>query len=53
MYSGALEPREDRALFDADLGLGLAGDWLNGSKVQGAWLSGQALGEAVLGSLNA
>lgn len=48
MYSGALEPREDRALFDAEFGLGLAGDWLNGSKVQGAWLSGQALAQAVL-----
>ncbi len=48
MYSGAHPPRSDGALFDASLGLGLAGDWLNGSKVQGAWLSGQALAEQVL-----
>ncbi len=50
MYSGAQPPREDGALFDQELGLGLAGDWLNGSKVQGAWLSGQALAEQVLGA---
>ena len=50
MYSGAQPPREDGALFDAELNLGLAGDWLNGSKVQGAWLSGQALAERILGA---
>ncbi|QDV05630.1 protoporphyrinogen oxidase [Planctomycetes bacterium Poly30] len=48
MYSNVREPREDGAVFDDELGLGLAGDWLNGAKVQGAWLSGQALAEAVL-----
>lgn len=30
-------------------GLGLCGDWLNGGKVEGAWLSGLALAEAMLG----
>jgi renalase len=29
--------------WDADLKLGLCGDWLNGGKVEGAWLSGRAL----------
>ena len=31
------------AVWDARLGLGLCGDWLGGGKVEGAWLSGQAL----------
>ncbi len=29
--------------WDAHAALGLCGDWLNGGKVEGAWLSGQAL----------
>jgi predicted NAD/FAD-dependent oxidoreductase len=29
--------------------LGMCGDWLNGGKVEGAWLSGRALAEAILG----
>ncbi|MGN6580404.1 MAG: NAD(P)/FAD-dependent oxidoreductase [Bordetella sp.] len=29
--------------WDADLGIGLCGDWLHGGKVQGAWLSGRHL----------
>ncbi len=31
------------AVFDAHTGIGLCGDWLNGGRVEGAWLSGQAL----------
>ena len=34
--------------WDADLQLGLCGDWLNGGKVQGAWLSGQLLANNLL-----
>lgn len=34
--------------WDADLQLGLCGDWLNGGKVQGAWLSGQLLANKYL-----
>jgi predicted NAD/FAD-dependent oxidoreductase len=30
-------------VWDADIALGLCGDWLNGGKVEGAWLSGRAL----------
>lgn len=48
MYSAAAPPRDDEALFDGATGLGLAGDWLAGSKVQGAWLSGRALAGHVL-----
>lgn len=29
-------------------GIGLCGDWLNGGRVEGAWLSGQALAHGVL-----
>ncbi|TAL55952.1 FAD-dependent oxidoreductase [Pandoraea sp.] len=34
----------------ADLGLGMCGDWLHGGKVEGAWLSGRALGRAIAAS---
>ncbi len=34
--------------YDADCGLGLAGDWLRGPRVEDAWLSGSALAGAVL-----
>ena len=42
-YAAAAPPREDVAFYDPALGLGLAGDWLAGSKAQGAWLSGREL----------
>lgn len=48
MDSAAAPARNDGAIYDPDLGLGLAGDWLMGSKVQGAWLSGRALAGRVL-----
>lgn len=35
-------------LWDASLGLGVAGDWLMGGRVEGAWRSGVALAHAVL-----
>jgi renalase len=34
--------------WDAQLRLGLCGDWLHGGKVEGAWLSGRALAQQVL-----
>lgn len=34
-------------LFDARLRIGIAGDWLHSPRVEGAWLSGRALAEAV------
>ncbi len=42
-YADTREPRLDGCLWDDDLRLGLCGDWLNGGKVEGAWLSGQRL----------
>lgn len=32
-------------------GIGLCGDWLNGGKVQGAWVSGRELGQRVVQTL--
>ncbi|MBI1302645.1 MAG: FAD-dependent oxidoreductase [Phycisphaera sp.] len=37
------------ALFDADLGIGLAGDWRRGTRVEDAYLSGVALAGRALG----
>ena len=34
--------------WNAQMRLGLCGDWLNGGKVEGAWLSGRALAQQVL-----
>jgi renalase len=34
-------------MFDAALQLGLCGDWTSTEKVEGAWLSGQALARAI------
>lgn len=34
--------------WDAQIRLGLCGDWLHGGKVEGAWLSGRALAQQVL-----
>ena len=34
-----------------DSALGLCGDWLNGGKVEGAWLSGRAIAQQLLQSL--
>lgn len=40
-------------LWCPDEGLGLCGDWLNGGRVEGAWLSGRALGREMVGSFEA
>ncbi|AWI80218.1 NAD/FAD-dependent oxidoreductase [Parazoarcus communis] len=34
--------------WDEDACLGVCGDWLNGGKVEGAWLSGRALAQRIL-----
>ncbi|MFZ5756605.1 MAG: NAD(P)/FAD-dependent oxidoreductase [Pseudomonadota bacterium] len=34
--------------FDASLQLGICGDWCNGGRVEGAWLSGRALADALI-----
>jgi len=35
----------------AEDGIGLCGDWLNGGRVEGAWLSGHALAHSVLAEM--
>lgn len=42
----------DVCAWDPGLGLGLCGDWLNGGKVEGAWLSGHALAKRVAQSIH-
>ena len=39
--------QEPRAAWDSASRLGLCGDWLCGGRVEGAWLSGRALSEAL------
>ncbi len=36
------------ATWDADMQIGLCGDWLNGGRVEGAWMSGYALARKML-----
>lgn len=38
-------------VWNSTVGLGLCGDWLNGGKVEGAWLSGRDLGLQVAAAL--
>jgi len=47
-YAIPLEPLEDRCLFDETLRLGACGDWCNGPRVEGAFLSGLAIADRVL-----
>lgn len=39
------------SVWDPHAGLGLCGDWLNGGKVEGAWLSGRVLAQGVIASM--
>ena len=47
----AVSPLDRGCLWDASAGLGVCGDWCSGSRVEGAFLSGQAMAGAVLRSL--
>ena len=40
LYADCEEYLSSVSIYDAAHGIGLCGDWLNGGKVQGAWLSG-------------
>lgn len=50
-YADTQPPLQHGAIWDNDIGMGLCGDWLNGGKVEGAWLSGHSAAEALLLSL--
>lgn len=47
-YADIANPLDIGSVFDAGLNLGCCGDWLCGGKVEGAWLSGNHLAEAVV-----
>ena len=47
-YADSAPALQDGCGWDAQAGLGLCGDWLHGGKVEGAWLSGLKLAEALL-----
>jgi len=47
LYSGPKAPLSERYLFDRSLNLGACGDWCGGPRVEGAFLSGLALADAV------
>lgn len=49
-YALAQSPLQAGALWDAPRRFGLGGDWCHGSRVEGAYLSGLALAERVMGS---
>lgn len=49
-YADTEQPLQLGAVWQAAEGLGLCGDWLNGGKVEGAWLSGQTLAEQIAAS---
>ena len=48
LYALPRARKGEGARFDPALRLGLAGDWLHSPRVEGAWLSGRALTQAVL-----
>lgn len=47
-YARSAEPREDGALVAGSAGLVLAGDWLAGDRIEGAWISGRTAAERLL-----
>lgn len=48
-YSQCAAPLDTGFLLDRDRGVGVCGDWCNGDRVEGAWLSGRRLAEAFPG----
>lgn len=48
LHAMPLNPLPQPYLWDAARGLGMAGDWCDGPRIEGAYLSGQALAEAML-----
>ena len=50
-YSLVDNPLDVGALWDPELGLGLCGDWCQDTRIEGAFLSGQAVAGRILGHL--
>lgn len=51
LYALSQKPQADLPVWDAAKGLGLAGDWTAGDRVEGAWLSAKRLASAITQSL--
>lgn len=47
-YADSAPALDQGCAWQAEHGLGLCGDWLNGGKVEGAWLSGLALAQTLI-----
>ena len=47
-HARSVEPREDGALVAGSPGIALAGDWLAGDRIEGAWVSGRTAAERLL-----
>jgi len=50
-YSLVDNPLDAGALWDPERGLGVCGDWCQGARIEGAFLSGQAVAGRILGHL--
>jgi hypothetical protein len=48
LYAQPEARKGEGPLYDSRLRIGIAGDWLHSPRVEGAWLSGRALAEALL-----
>jgi hypothetical protein len=51
LYALAEQPLNQHSLYDPSCGLGIAGDWLHGSRVEGAWCSGRHLAQAMMAAV--
>jgi predicted NAD/FAD-dependent oxidoreductase len=51
LYARVSNPLEADALWDPELGLGACGDWCREARIEGAFLSGQAVAGRLLGDL--
>jgi len=47
-WSGTRTPLGSDCLWDEGLAAGVCGDWCPGGRVEGAWISGTAIAEAML-----
>lgn len=47
-YAEAASPSDNMCFWDADIAIGVCGDWLADGKVEGAWKSGSALAREIL-----
>jgi predicted NAD/FAD-dependent oxidoreductase len=50
-YAEAIQPLDTSFAWDAENNLGICSDWVNGGRVEGAWLSGKRLAEFIIRSL--